>query len=86
MFKRFPEPTNRSLDDFKEVKDLIKEFKWYKNLGRFFKDEDALELAKNSKIQFIEANKVVQLPEDDYDRYFYFILRGKVGVGITNKK
>lgn len=70
----------RTVDDFKEVAEVIKSLPWFQELGRFYKDEDALELAQHSKLKFIDYNKVVQRP-GDRDPNYYFIIRGRVGVG-----
>lgn len=79
-YQTIVEPNLRTVDDFKEVAEIIKQLPWFQALGRFYNDADALELAQNSKLKFIDYNKVVHRPGDK-DPNYYFIIRGKVGVG-----
>lgn len=84
LFERIPDPTQRTFDDLKEVVELIKKLPWFHKLGRHFREEDALELAKSAQIKRIDLNKMVQSPKSPHniDNNYYFILKGKVAVGI----
>ena len=73
----------RQPSDFKEVRQTIEKFHWLKNniFGIEFNSLDAAELAKHIKVKYLPENSVVFLT-GDMEKTAYFILRGKVAVGL----
>ena len=74
----------RQPHDFKEVRMMIEKFYWFKQniFGIEFNNLDATELSRHIRIKYYEANKPVFVPGES-DRNLYFILKGKVIIGIV---
>ena len=51
--------------------------------GLRYGDEEAWEIIKNIKMKYFPANQKVYEP-GEYTNCYYFILRGKVTIGVDN--
>jgi CRP-like cAMP-binding protein len=78
---------DRAPSDYKELRELIATFPWFKeNIHDMeFNATDAVELCKHVKIKYFKSNEVVYLPGYS-DQSLYFILRGRVAVGLDTAK
>jgi hypothetical protein len=86
QLKLHPGETDRMPSDFKELRALLERMPWYSEniFGMNFNSDDALELFKHVKVKFYRANELVYCPGET-DRNLYFILRGRVAVGVETK-
>lgn len=87
LLKLHPEPFTRQPHEFKELRQLLERFPWFREniFGISFNNVDANELFKHVKIKHYPANSVVYLP-GDMDRSLFFILRGRVVMGVEHAR
>jgi hypothetical protein len=78
---------DRAPSDYKELRSLLESFHWFREnmYDMEFNATDAAELFKYVKVKFYKPRETVFQPGYS-DRSLYFILRGRVSVGMQGAK
>ena len=75
--------TSRTQPEFKDLKRMIMDMPFFKKPRKKSKygEEEAIELTKHVKLKYFPPRKTIFMP-GDYSNELYFIMRGKVLVGV----
>lgn len=74
---------SRTQQEFKDLRRMIMDMSFFKKPMNGFKygEEEAIELTKHLKLKYFPPRKTIFKP-GDYSNELYFIMRGKVLVGV----
>jgi signal-transduction protein with cAMP-binding, CBS, and nucleotidyltransferase domain len=69
--------------DYKDLKRMVMELDFFKKPrnGEQYGEEEAMELVRHIKLKYFPPKKHIYFPEQ-YSHECYFILRGKVAIGV----